>query len=281
MPLPPKRYFPLAEIAERWNAPLADLTCYSIDGLLQLSIMTVGVRVEVGTYDRDGDRWFRISEGEEFLHGPQPVIAADLWTVFRHGSGTIERFQPRSADGYVDLAEGVDSIPVTMQDLLVTREERDRFEAAHGLGAGDAPEPKPAPDAGPGFIHRNNYAEIVIAGQEFQLGIIQAAIVKQLHEASQTDDTWCYGKGLLVKAGANTMRMVDLFKAKRNWRALIVSDGRGRYRLNLPDRPAARPTHRAYRRLARALDRMIPPPSHPHPTLIPHQTGLHPTPIPP
>jgi hypothetical protein len=49
------------------------------------------------------------------------------------------------------------------------------------------------------------------------------------------------------------MRMVDLFKAKPNWRTLIASDGTGRYRLNLPERPAARVAHRAYRRLRLGL----------------------------
>jgi hypothetical protein len=36
---------------------------------------------------------------------------------------------------------------------------------------------------------------------------------------------------------------VDLFKAKPNWRTLIASDGRGYYRLSMPDRPAAQRFH--------------------------------------
>ncbi|MBL2590338.1 hypothetical protein ELK52_29445, partial [Klebsiella pneumoniae] len=52
----------------------------------------------------------------------------------------------------------------------------------------------------------------------------------------------------LCSSNAQTLRMVDLLKAKPNWRTLIVSDGRGYYRLNLPNRPAARLSHRAYRR---------------------------------
>jgi len=72
--------------------------------------------------------------------------------------------------------------------------------------------------------------------------------VRELHQAAQSDNPWCHGKELLTNRNASTMRMVDLFKAKRNWRAMVASDGRGYYRLNIPDRPAARPAHRAYRR---------------------------------
>ena len=33
MGLPPKSYFHLTEIAERWNASIQDLACYTLDGL--------------------------------------------------------------------------------------------------------------------------------------------------------------------------------------------------------------------------------------------------------
>ena len=46
MGLPPKSYFHLTEIAERWNASIQDLACYTLDGLLEIAIMTIGTRVE-------------------------------------------------------------------------------------------------------------------------------------------------------------------------------------------------------------------------------------------
>lgn len=98
------------------------------------------------------------------------------------------------------------------------------------------------------FAHNRDYTEVVLSGQVFRLGLLQAAVVRQLHGASRGPNPWVSGKDLLARAGAQTMRMVDLFKAKSNWRTLIASDGTGRYRLNLPERPAARVAHRAYRR---------------------------------
>jgi hypothetical protein len=250
MGLPPKSYFHLTEIAERWSASIQDLACYTLDGLLEIAIMTIGTRVETGRFELSDRGVFRAAEGEKVLHGPQPIVSSDLWPVFRTGAGRIARFKPRAADGYIDLSEDVEPLAITLQDLLVTRAERDRFETAHGL-AGDLKGP---PSGNPTeeclFLQRNNYAEVVLNGEVFRLGLLQASIVRELHSASQSDTPWRHGKQLLANSNAQTMRMVDLFKTKQNWRNLIASDGRGYYRLNLPDRPTPRPSHRAYRRLS-------------------------------
>ena len=258
MPLPPRSYYHLPEIAKRWGASKSDLACYTLDGLLQLSIMTVGVVVETGTFEADDHGVSRLPEGESVLNGPQPVVASDLWPVFRHGNGRIARFKPATAFGYIDLARGQAPIEITIEDLLVTRSERVRFERTHGLGPDEStpaipsaikPEITKPATAEPIFVHRGDYSEVVFSGELFRLGPLQAAVVRQLHEASQSANPWKPGKELLSNSSASTMRIVDLFKVKKNWRTLIVSDGRGNYRLNIQDRPAARPSHRAYRRL--------------------------------
>lgn len=258
MGLPPKSYFHLTEIAERWNASIPDLACYTIDGLLEVCIMTIGVRVAAGRFEVSDRGVFRVPEVERILHGPQPVVSSDLWPVFRAGAGKIARFKPHSADGYSDLSEDEDPIGVCVQDLLITRAERDRFESAHGLVAGNARAPSEDPIADSLFIQRNNYAEVVLNGEVFRLGLLQAAIVRELHQAAKSDNPWRHGKELLANCNAQTLRLVDLFKTKRNWRTLIVSDGRGYYRLNLPERPARRQAHRAYRRLWLAICNVAP-----------------------
>lgn len=254
MGLPPKSYFHLTEIAERWSASIQDLACYTLDGLLEIAVMAIGTRVETGRFEVSDRGVFRVVEGDKVLHGPQPVVSSDLWPVFRTGAGLIARFKPRCADGYVDLSEDVEPLAVTLQDLLVTRAERDRFEVAHGLATRD---PKDQPSGNPTeegrFLQRNNYAEVVLNGEVFRLGLLQASIVRELHRASQSDNPWRHGKELLTNSNAQTLRMVDLFKTKRNWRTLIASDGRGYYRLNLPDRPTPRPSHQAYRRLSSSM----------------------------
>lgn len=258
MALPPRSYFHLPEIAERWDVTMSDIACYAIDGLLEVSIMTIGVVAEIGTFESDERGLFRLPEGETVLNGPQAVVASDLWPVFRHGSARIVRFKPSAADSYVELAGPQEPTLITFEDLLVTRAERDRFERAYGVGPGEpaaaapseaAPAATPAVSVESQFVHRDDYSEVVFSGELFRLGPLQASVVRQLHEASGTASPWRPGKELLSASNASTMRIVDLFKVKKNWRTLIVSDGRGNYRLNLQDCPAARPSHRAYRHL--------------------------------
>jgi hypothetical protein len=253
MGLPPKSYFHLTEIAERWSASIQDLACYTLDGLLEVAVMTIGTRVETGRFNVNDRGVFRLPEGEKVLNGPQPVVSSDLWPVFRTGVGRIARFKPPETDGYIDLCEDVEPMTVNLQDLLVTRAERDRFEIAHGLAGESNDQSSTNLPEESLFLQRNNYAEVVLNGQIFRLGLLQASIVRELHRASQSNNSWRHGKELLANSNAQTMRMVDLFKTQRNWRTLIASDGRGYYRLNLPDRPAARPFHKAYRRLRTSL----------------------------
>ncbi|MCB1376976.1 MAG: hypothetical protein KDK89_01190 [Alphaproteobacteria bacterium] len=176
--------------------------------------------------------------------------------MFRHGSGHVSRFKPATAHGYIEVASHQRAIRITLDDLLVTRTERDRFERACGMVPGEHEAARVAdehPVTASQFVHRDDYSEVVFSGELFRLGPLQASVVRQLHEACLTANPWRPGKELLSNSNASTMRIVDLFKVKKNWRTLIVSDGRGNYRLNLQDRPAARPSHRAYRRLGAIL----------------------------
>ena len=241
---------------------MSDIACYTIDGLLEVSVMAIGIVAETGTFEADDHGLSRLPEGETVLNGPQAVVASDLWPVFRHGSGHITRFKPATAHRYIELASHHGAIRITLDDLLVTRAERDRFETACGMGPVEPlatyfvaakPTAGASPSNGSQFVHRDDYSEVVLSGELFRLGPLQASVLRQLHEASQSGNPWRPGKELLSNSSASTMRIVDLFKVKKNWRTLIVSDGRGNYRLNLQDRPAARPSHRAYRRLGAVL----------------------------
>jgi hypothetical protein len=277
VPLPPRSYFHLPEIAKRWDVTTSDIACYTIDGLLEVSIMAIGVVVETGTFEADDRALFRLPEGETVLNGPQAVVASDLWPVFRHDSARIERFKPATAHGYMELARHQEPILVTLDDLLVTAVERGRFERAYGVGSGEpaaqasrelAPAANEVPRTESQFVHRDDYSEVVFSGELFRLGPLQASVVRQLHEASGTANPWRPGKELLSNSNASTMRIVDLFKVKKNWRSLIVSDSRGNYRLNLQDRPTVRPSHRAYRRLGGMFAKCRPAAAIPAPAAI-------------
>ena len=244
MGLPPRSYFRLAEIMERWGASPEDIASYVHDDLLELSILVTAARAESGSINYSDDPPTLEPESERVLYGLQQVYNCDVVQVFHVGCGYIERFKPEHSNGYLELVEGVDRLLVNVKDFMVTRAERDRFEAANNIAIEEEVGRTP-----PLFdVMRSDYSEVVMNAEVFRLGRIQAAVVHQLHQAARTANPWRSGKQLLGAANANTTRLVDLFKNKQNWRALIASDGRGSYRLNVPEVSGARQPQRAFRR---------------------------------
>ncbi len=235
MPLPPKEYFTLEEIEERWRMRRRDLVYYAENGLLELSARVVEVVLERGAIEEGPDgRWCRVPDGAGPYTGLLALRERDLMEVFRNQGFHVRSF--RAAKGrYCEVRAPAEGVRVQPDDLVVARAERDRFEQEHGLAASGA---RGAEDARPPrairFSQRNDYAEVTLDGRTFRLGPCQAAVVRLLHEASRTSSPWLPGKVVLSRAGSCGTRMRDLFKTQPHWRELILSNGRGMYRLNLP-----------------------------------------------
>lgn len=87
---------------------------------------------------------------------------------------------------------------------------------------------------GAAFWHAPDYSEIRLRGEPYYFtGAIQQAAVRFLHAAAQTDEPWRSGKIVLQAARSNdtNMRMVNLFGRHPAWGVLLLSNGRGKYRL--------------------------------------------------
>ena len=84
------------------------------------------------------------------------------------------------------------------------------------------------------FTANKDYTFVCIGTAQFRFVGLQAAVVRQLHEASLTDNPWRHGKVLLHQASAATRSIGDLFRRHRNpsWR-LLIDDRRGMYRLRV------------------------------------------------
>jgi hypothetical protein len=83
-----------------------------------------------------------------------------------------------------------------------------------------------APEEMTNFWHSPTYDQVRLGGMTFKLSPNRRQAVRKVHQASKTDDPWVEGKNLAQG------RMVDAFKGlKPDWRLLIESDGRGKYRL--------------------------------------------------
>ncbi len=131
------------------------------------------------------------------------------------------------SDGtYLFGATPEDGILVHKEELVVRREERHRAEARHGLGGRRRTSETV-------FQQRHEFSEIILGERTFLLGPIQARVVRILHDAASSELPWRHGKMVLAEAGSSCTRMSDLFKTQPEWRKLIQSDRRGRYRLNI------------------------------------------------
>ena len=221
-----KAYFTLPEILERWSISDADLVYLAENDQLRLSIRVFHLPLEFGDYEEthEGER-FSVPWEQGYFNGLLDLHVHDVFQLFRHGEVRVGHFRTPRAH-YACLHGAREAITVRKRDLLLRREERDRFEAETGFAGALPGSP---PDAG--FHASADYQDVRCNGQRFRLGAIQAQVVRALHEAAQRGAPWQNGKVLLAAAGSRSLKMADVFKSKPNWRMLIESDGRGAYRL--------------------------------------------------
>jgi hypothetical protein len=226
MPLPQKRWFRVADVAKRWAMPLSDIEDYALDDMLQLAVFVVDVPAEAGTWETGGGGGdARALQDLPILNGPQPLLRASLAEIFREGQAEIRAFRTTQPNNYLDVRAGAPAVIVRREDLIVTREERERFERDHAVAAGGEP-------VATDVWHSDDFTRVRVANEWHSFGPKQAAVLRLLKAASESDNPWLDGKRLLDEANAATMRLIDLFKRKPAWRQLVLADGKGRYRLN-------------------------------------------------
>ena len=222
-----KSYFMLPEILERWQITEADLIYLAENDKLRLSVRVFGVRMEFGDLEED-DRGepFQLPWEHTRYSGLLDLHARDVFQLFRCGEVLSRAFGRRRP---TTQRPGAMRKPVLVMigDLLLRRDERDRFEIETGFSPGGQPMEEAT------FIHSADYLEVRCNGCRFKLGPIQAEVVRALHEAAKAGEPWQNGKAILSRAGSRSLRMADVFKSQKDWRHLIRSDGRGGYRLNL------------------------------------------------
>ena len=228
MGLPEKAYFGLEEIEERWGLPRRDLVYLVENGILKVSVRVWNLPVERGYYEDGPDGGpLPIMLNQRLVSGLLDLDPGDAYRLLRDRRLAIRRFAAPEGE-YACVMKPEAAIDVRCEDMVVSREERDRIEREHAIrharaAGGRAP-----------FEQRDGYKEIDLQGRTFHLGSCQAKVIRILHEAARAGTPWRHGKAVLGEAGSSCSRMADLFKTQKGWRALILSDRKGRYRLNLP-----------------------------------------------
>jgi len=218
-----KRYFPLEEIAERWKLHRRDLVYMAEVGELRASVRLHSTQLEQGTVEIRDDRTCVRSERALFT-GLQDLTTEDAFLVFRNGEADVREFHTGIAGEYICIMPPGPAIRVRPEHLVVRRAERDRIEAKHRESGHSVA-------AGLGFQHSPDYRFVRFGEAVMVLGVVQARIVRILHQAADSHLPWCAGKAVLLEAGAASRRMADVFKSQPLYRTFIESDARGNYRL--------------------------------------------------
>jgi hypothetical protein len=221
-----KRYFPLKEIAKRWGLRKRDLVYMAEVGELRTSVRIPGAHIEVGMLEASQDQRVRVRYERSWFTGLQDLTTEDAFLVFRNGEADVREFHTGIAEEYICISTPSPAVRVRPEHLVVRRVERDRIEAKHR-------ESGQSVAAGLGFQHSPDYRFVRLGEVVMRLGVVQARIIRLLHQAAQSPNPWCSGRSILVEADAASRRMSDVFKSQPDWRAFIESDERGRYRLRL------------------------------------------------
>lgn len=81
--------------------------------------------------------------------------------------------------------------------------------------------------------HTADYREVRFRGDLYLFGEIQGKVIRRLHEASKTDNPWVSGKTVLKYSGSgdSASKLANLFRRHEAWQKLVLSNGRGEYRL--------------------------------------------------
>lgn len=219
-----KEFYALSELQAVWEMPDHDVQYLVLSGDLKLTSMVHGVHL-TSRLPGWGQRYGRISR---VYSGILDLKIRDADYVLRHGEVAIFQFEmPNGDKGH--LVEKDSRITVRREDLLVTQDQRDHIER----NILKLHEPAPTPVSAD-LEYSWDYRRIELGGETFALGPKQARIVGLLHRAHMEGDPWRTGRQLLDHAGSSADRVRDLFKSQNDWTKLIVSDGRGLYRLAIP-----------------------------------------------
>ena len=126
--------------------------------------MVNGIDAEIGRYveGEDGDT-VRVCDGRRRLSGVHRVFGFDAWPAFTGESTVIRRLRADEAGAFIEIDEPAGGMEIGLADLVIAREERERFEAAHGLNGVVAATPANSRGAGPGRLPRHDWDGFWIA----------------------------------------------------------------------------------------------------------------------
>jgi len=161
-----KAYLTLPEILDRWSMPEADLIYLAENDKLSLSVRVFGLPLEFGDHETTDDgRRYSVPLERKYFSGLVDLNARDAFRLFRCGELVVTECRTPKADCAL-LWDDAEPVLFNVGDLLLHREERDRFEAKSGFSGARAEAALPTFHASP------DYHNVRCQGRDFRLGPI-------------------------------------------------------------------------------------------------------------
>lgn len=226
MQLPVKEYFSLQEICSLWSVTNDDLLYYAENNLLEICARATAIIAELEQMNSENMSW-EDSEGKSLRFSPQSLMLTDIYRIIKAGGNPVLVFQTKDS-GMDKLSELIHNkgISLSMQDLIITRKEKIRFEQFNGISDKQLQYLS--------FSYSPDFREVWHYGKRHLFGPVQAKIISQLYSASKTDKPWVHAKTLLSQSGSVSTRVSAVFHGNRSWDEITYSDHKGYYRLKIP-----------------------------------------------
>lgn len=122
MPLPPRPFHTLSDIANRWSVVPIDIVGWAAEGMLALSFASPPVK----------------TDSSQLLCDLVEIAGADILPLFRSDGTKIDTVQIRRIRSHGEtewqwISEPAAGIPIGVSDVLIMRADVQRFELQHGL----------------------------------------------------------------------------------------------------------------------------------------------------
>ena len=235
--LPERVFYSLNDIQKIWEASESDIRQWLINGQLNTHIWLPMISV-YEIYEEVQGAQIIVTKKLRHWEGYAPLYPYQCRAVFKSGKVYLRDFFCSDNSCKLRLPDTADSICVLQSELVILNEERKRFENKYQVNETNICSVKVIGRVGTGKSKINissfdpSFKRVNFQGQKYSFGNIQAEIVRQLYEAAVKGEPWQNGKQILSKAGSQSFTVSNVFKRNPLWRHLIVSDGRGSYRLD-------------------------------------------------
>ncbi len=214
----PATFLNVEELATRWKCSVHKIQALAEENKLKLFVRPIALEIALEKFTGE------LPNGalEELIH--KPLDCKNIYYLFNNKQSHVQ------IDA--NLANFIIHIDAQFCDIVIPISAIETFECCYGN--------RPGEDLIK--ILQSDFSYILLNGKEHIFGETQAKIIKSLYIAYESGNPWKYGKCLLAECGAGSERIHSVFKGKNNWQEVILSDHRGRFRLNLPPKKQSQMT---------------------------------------